>query len=300
VTGRQITALTTTSEDETVQVLSRRLFQSIDRSWVEEVVRAYQEIWNRTADAQPPVGQSDDRAANLRKGYPLHPELIDTLMQKSSTLENFQRVRGMLRLLAQTVGQLWREKPPGATAIHLHNVDPGNERVRLELSTKLGLQAFIPAIRADVSTTPEEGGRALAQRLDGSEFSGQEPYGSMVARTALFHSLAFNEPLKGLSRLELNYSLYTPAVDPAFVDKAVRLLQEQSEYLDDSGTSKLRFLTDANLNQMVRKRKRQFDLESVRVELNRRISTIFAKQRLEPVLFPAARPRSPTTPKGPT
>ena len=59
-------------------------------------------------------------------------------------------------------------------------------------------------------------------------------------------------------------------------------------YLDDSGTSKLRFLADANLNQMVRKRERQFDLESVRVELNRRIGTIFAKQRLEPVLFPSS------------
>ena len=224
VTGRQITALTPTSEDETVQVLTRRLFASIDRSRVEEVVHAYQEIWSRTGDALPPVGQSDDRAANLRKGYPLHPELIDTLMQKTSTLENFQRVRGVLRLLAQTVGQLWRDQPRGVTAIHLHHVDPGNERIRLELSTKLGLQAFIPSIRADVSTTPAEGGRALAQRLDAREFTGMEPYGSMAARTVLFHSLAFNEPLKGLSRLELNHSLYAPAVDPAFVDKAVRLL----------------------------------------------------------------------------
>jgi len=37
-----------------------------------------------------------------------------------------------------------------------------------------------------------------------------------IARTVLFHSLAFNEPLKGLSRLELNFSLYGPGVDPAF------------------------------------------------------------------------------------
>ena len=67
VTGRQITALTPTSEDETVQVLTRRLFESIDRSRVEEVVQSYQEIWSRTAEALPPVGQSDDRAVNLRK-----------------------------------------------------------------------------------------------------------------------------------------------------------------------------------------------------------------------------------------
>lgn len=298
VTGRQITALTPTSEDETVQVLCRRLFESIDRSRAEEVVRSYQEIWQRHGEALPPVGQNDDRAEELRRGYPLHPELIQTLMQKTATLENFQRVRGMLRLLAQTVGQLWREQPR-ASAIHLHHVDPGNERIRLEISTKLAQQAFIPAVRADVSSTAAEGSKALAQRLDASEFGGLEPYGSMVARTVLFHSLAFNEPLKGLSRLELNYSLYGPGVDPAFVDKAVRHLEEESEYLDDSGTSKLRFLTDANLNQMVRKREGQFDLETVRQELNARIGTIFAKQRFEPVRFPASPGDIPDDTDGP-
>ncbi len=111
------------------------------------------------------MGQNDDRAEELQRGYPLHPELIQTLMQKTATLENFQRVRGMLRLLAQTVGQLWREQPR-ASAIHLHHLDPSNERIRLEISTKLGQQALIPAVRADVSSTAAEGGKALAQRLD--------------------------------------------------------------------------------------------------------------------------------------
>jgi hypothetical protein len=59
VTGRQITALTPTSEDATVQVLIRRLFESIDRCRVEEAEHAYQEIWSRTTKALPPVGQSD-------------------------------------------------------------------------------------------------------------------------------------------------------------------------------------------------------------------------------------------------
>lgn len=301
VTGRQVTALTPTSEDETVQVLCRRLFASIDRSRVGEVVRAYQDLWSRHAETLPPVGQSDDRAEALGRGYPLHPELIDTLMQKTATLENFQRVRGMLRLLAQTVAQLWREQPGDATAIHLHHVDPGNERIRLEIATKLGLQAFVPAIRADVARTTNEDGKALAQQLDAGEFAGLAPYGSLTARTVLLHSLAFNEPLKGLSRLELNYSLYAPGLDPAFIDKAVRRLQEASEYLDDSTTSKLRVLTEANLNQMVRKREGQFDLEAVRQELNRHIAAIFAKARqcFEPVVFPASPAEIPDDTDGP-
>ncbi|MYF36261.1 MAG: hypothetical protein F4226_05585 [Synechococcus sp. SB0678_bin_12] len=99
----------------------------------------------------------------------------------------------------------------------------------------------------------------------------------------------------------MNYSLYAPGLDPAFIDKAVCLLQEASEYLDDSITSKLRFFTEANLNQMVRKREGQFDLETVRQELNRHIGVIFTKARqcFEPVVFPAS-PAVPTIRTAPT
>lgn len=299
VSGRQVTPLTPTSEDETVQVLCRRLFGSIDRDRAADVVQAYQELWHRYGEVLPPVGQVDDRAEKLQQGYPLHPELVDTLMQKTSTLENFQRVRGMLRLLAQTVGQLWRDRPQGATAIHLHHIDPGNQRIRLEIATKLGLQRFVPAILADVATDQAKAGRALAQRLDAEEFPGVSPYGSWTARTVLLHSLAFNEPLKGLGRLELNYSVLAPGVDPAFLDKAVRLLQEQSEYLDDSTTSKLRFQTDANLNQMVRRREGGLDLTTVRDELNQRIKSIFSRQKFDLVPFPSSPAEIPDDTDGP-
>ena len=152
-----------------------------------------------------------------------------------------------------------------------------------------------------MARTSAEDGKALAQQLDTGEFAGLAPYGSLTARTVLLHSLAFNEPLKGLGRLELNYSLYAPGLDPAFIDKAVRLLQEASEYLDDSITSKLRFLTEANLNQMVRKREGQFDLETVRQELNRHIGVIFTKARqcFEPVVFPASPAEIPDDTDGP-
>ena len=47
-----------------------------------------------------PYGQVlGDRVAELRNGYPFHPELMATLNDKLATLDNFQRVRGMLRLL---------------------------------------------------------------------------------------------------------------------------------------------------------------------------------------------------------
>jgi hypothetical protein len=298
LTGRQLPSFTPSGDDEIAAVLCRRLFAWIDRSWAEEVVRAYQQIWRRHGEALPQLAGSDDRAGELRRGYPFHPDLIQTLLEKTASLENFPRLRGMLRLLSPAVGQLWREQPR-AFAIHLHHLDPGHERIRSEIGIRSGQQAFLPAMQIDVSATAGEGSNALAQRLDADEFSGLEPYGSMVARTVLFHSLARPESLQGLHRWELHYSLYAPAIDPAFVDESVRLLQAESGYLDDSGTGKLRFLTTANLNQMVRLQEQQCDRLTLRQELNARIAVIFAKQRFALVPFPASPADIPDDTGGP-
>ena len=72
------------------------------------------------------------------EGYPLHPELIATLKEKTSTLGNFQRVRGMLRLLARTVNRLWQKRPAETYAIHLHHIDLSCSPIRQEVLTKLG------------------------------------------------------------------------------------------------------------------------------------------------------------------
>ena len=55
---------------------------------------------------------------------------LDTLTEKTFTLTNFQRIRGMLRLLGRTVRQLWKEKPEDALAIHLHHIDLGIEEIK--------------------------------------------------------------------------------------------------------------------------------------------------------------------------
>jgi hypothetical protein len=72
------------------------------------------------------------------------------------------------------------------------------------------------------------------------------------ARTALPHTLAFNEPLKGLSPEHLRYSVIGPQVDISFVEAARQRFVANSAYLDDRPGAPLRFLTEANLTQVIR------------------------------------------------
>ncbi|MBL8658839.1 MAG: ATP-binding protein [Rhodospirillales bacterium] len=111
VSARKATLLDPTTEDETSQVIRRRLFKSIDDARAAAIIAEYQSIWNANRDYLPPERTGEDRIERFRLGYPLHPELMATLTNKLSTLGNFQRVRGMLRLLARAVEHAWRTRP---------------------------------------------------------------------------------------------------------------------------------------------------------------------------------------------
>ena len=107
VSARKATLLNPTEEDETVQVLRRRLFETIDETRVETAVEAYRKLWAAHGESLAGDAVRPETVETFRSGYPLHPEVLETLTGKTATLGNFQRVRGMLRLLARTIAHLW-------------------------------------------------------------------------------------------------------------------------------------------------------------------------------------------------
>lgn len=282
VAARKATLLDPTSERETVQVLRRRLFARVDESAASEVVEAYRTLWAKHAADLPPQRVHEDRAAELLDGYPFHPALMSVLTDKLSTLSNFQRVRGMLRLVTQTVAQLWRERPADTYGVHLHHLDPGPGPTLNEIVTRLELKAYEPAIRNDVSSGART---SLAEQIDGEHYSGLLPVTSFVARTVLWHSFALNPALQGTNPEELRYSVLSPGLDVGFVNDARQRFVADSAYLDDRPSAPLRFLADVNLNLLIKRQESQIDREEARSELQDRIRTVFTGSTFELVPF---------------
>ena len=240
VSARKATLLNPTEDDETVQVLRRRLFTSIDDAKAAVVIDGYRAQWAANKDALPAFAGYPETVDAFRKCYPLHPEILETLTSKTATLQNFQRVRGMLRLLARTVSSVWQKKPADATAIHLHHIDLGYEPIRQEIITRLQQGAYAPAMSNDVAGTG--GKRSLAEDLDYQHYKGAPPYTEYVARTVFLHSLAYNDPLKGLNAEHLRYSMLCPALDMGFIEDARKRFLSESAYLDDRPGVPMRFL----------------------------------------------------------
>ena len=70
----------------------------------------------------------------MKGSYPIHPEVFDRLYQDWSTLERFQRTRGVLRLMAATIHELWDQGRP---------IAPDNAR----FDRNTGYDAGLPALR---------------------------------------------------------------------------------------------------------------------------------------------------------
>ncbi len=285
VSARKATLLNPTEEDETVKVLRRRLFESIDETKVPSIVDAYRQRWLAGQESLSEDAAHPRTAEIFRASYPLHPEVIETLTGKTATLNNFQRVRGMLRLLARTVAQLWKDRPDDTTAIHVHHIDPGLERIQSEIVTRLGQSAYLPAITNDVSAGSVQK-PALAESIDEQEHVGIAPYAAYVARTIFMHTLAFNDQLKGVSFEQLRYSILSPSLDSSFIEDARKKFGAQSAYLDDRPGAPLRFNVEANLQQMIRNEERLVEDEEVRSELNDRIRQIFDGPTFAAVHYP--------------
>lgn len=283
VAARKATVIDPTEDDETVKVVCRRLFTRVDAAKAKQVVAAYKALWDANRDALPTPPAQDRRVEEFEAGYPLHPELVKLLTQKTGTLGNFQRVRGMLRLLARTIARLWQTKPVDAYAIHTHHIDLGFEPIRLELVTRLKQDIYVPAIKAEIAGVDQSS--ALAEQLDAGAFKGLPTYGSYVARSVFMHTLAFNDTLRGLNAEELRYAILGPATDIAFIDDARKRFITDSAYLDDKPGAPLRFLAEANLTQIIRREETNVDREEARSRLNAYIRDLFAGPNLNLVPF---------------
>jgi hypothetical protein len=300
VSARKATLLDPTEEDETIHVLKRRLFERIDATNLQTVINAYQQVWHVNEAALPEHVNPVDAADALRESYPFHPEVLETLRSKTSTLVNFQRVRGMLRLLARVVADVWQHRPEGAHTINVHHISLSNQGIRQEIMTRLGQSDFAPAVTYDVEGTPGTN-KSIAITVDDHHYGGMIPYALYVARTVFVHTLAFNEQRKGIDRRQLRYSLMGPAVDTSFIDDAAQRFVQESGYLDDRQDARLRFLTDININQLIRREQREIDVDELRAELNDRIRTIFGgtSSSFELVPFPAGPSDVPDDPNAP-
>jgi predicted AAA+ superfamily ATPase len=140
-----------------------RLFQPITDPALfpgrDAVIKAYMELYRTQTGEFPPECREVDYERRLVSAYPIHPELFDRLYNDWSTLEAFQRTRGVLRLMASVIHSLW-ERQDRSLLIMPASIPIDDSAVQFELTRYLD-PTWVPVIEKDV-----DGPNSLQLRLD--------------------------------------------------------------------------------------------------------------------------------------
>lgn len=219
--------------DEGFEIVRRRLFEPIhpdavpDRdAAIEQFIRLYR---NNQTSFPPECNEPDYRERMLR-AYPIHPELFRRLYDDWSTLDRFQRTRGVLRLLAKVVHRLWVDDDKTLVILPA-SVPMDDGAVKSELTRYLHDQ-WEPIISQDIDG-PDSRPMALDKQISSL---GRYSAARRVARTLYIGTAPgsdSNQPGIGSERVLLGSS--QPGETLATFSDALRRLSDEGQNIHQDG-----------------------------------------------------------------
>lgn len=249
--------------EEAFEIVRRRLFEPVrDEKAREAVCRAFADAYIAEGVKLPADTQERRYYERLLHAYPIHPEVFDRLYEDWTTIDGFQRTRGVLKLMAKVIFRLWKDDNkdllimPGSLPLH-----DGSSRNELTYYLPAGWDAVI---ERDI-----DGDRAETTALENKEPRfGQVAAARRIARTVFLgsapSSVASKVAARGLDRAHIILGCLQPGQASSVYADALGRLADRLHYLNSSGdktqdATRFWFDTRANLRREMEDRKRRFD-----------------------------------------
>ena len=235
VIGRVESPWRPASAEESFEIVRRRLFQPIveQANFIhrDNVARAYCDLYRNNRQEFPPDCGETAYEERIKAAYPIHPEIFERLFSDWSTLQNFQRTRGVLRLMAAVIHSLW-DNGDRSPLIMPANILLDDLSVQSELNHYLP-DNWPPVIERDI-----DGPNSLPARIDG-EAPNLGRYGASrkVARTIFLGSAPVPAAAnQGLEDRRVRLGCVNPGEPVAVFGDATRRLATAATYLYQYGT----------------------------------------------------------------
>jgi predicted AAA+ superfamily ATPase len=240
--------------EEAFEIVRRRLFTKInDQQQAEAVCRAFADFYVSNAEEFPQDTQESRYFDRLTQAYPIHPEIFDRLYEDWSSLDNFQRTRGVLKFMAKVIYRLWKDGNndllimPGS--LPLYDADVRNEAIYYLP------QGWDPVVEGDI-----DGERAEATEIEAKDTR----FGSLQAcrrsaRTIFLGSApsSTNQTARGIDFKRVALGVAQPTQQLGIYSDALRRLSDRLHYLN-SVNDRYWFDTRPNLRREMEERKRRY------------------------------------------
>ncbi|MGA2585472.1 MAG: DUF499 domain-containing protein [Candidatus Aminicenantales bacterium] len=152
ILGRKMTDFDPVGK-QAARVIARRLFDKIDPAAAAQASAIYHQLYERVREAHPDLLPtavlSADYARRIQECYPFHPRLIDTAKERLGPLPEFQRSRGVLRLFARIIREIWNSQRE-VELVTAGEINWGSPDIRGDLLQRLRKDQFEAAVSADI------------------------------------------------------------------------------------------------------------------------------------------------------
>ena len=260
--------------EEAFEIVRRRLFASIgDTRAAQAVCRAYADFYVDNSADVPDETQESHYVERLSQAYPIHPEVFDRLYEDWSTLESFQRTRGVLKLMAKVIYRLWKDGNndlmimPGS--LPLYDADTRNEAIYYLP------QGWDPVLERDI-----DGERSETAKIESRDTRlGAVQACRRVARTVFLGSAPTtpNQMVRGIETERVVLGCIQPGQQTGVYKDALRRLTDRLQYLN-TANNRFWFDTRPNLRREMEERKRRFeDKEDVFPAIRERLQKSLSK-----------------------
>lgn len=277
--GRMESIWNPVTANEGFSVVSRRLFSThVDEAKRDVICRAYAQMYRDNPADFPVETREPDYYDRLVACYPIHPEVYDRLYEDWSSIDGFQRTRGVLRFMAAVIHELWCENdkaPMIMTGFLPFDVAP----VRDELLLHLG-DSWNAIVDSEIDGRSSEPFKADAANVRfGRAFACRR-----VARTVFLGSAPDKQgqSVRGIEKTKINLGVLQPGENPSLFSDALSSLAARASYfyMDSSGT-RFWYDTRPTLRKTVEGRAQGISEDEARHEVEQRIKRLRAVAPLE-------------------
>lgn len=217
-----------TSKQESFEIVRRRLFQNPDAQGhadIAAIAKKFVTLYRENHGQFPVEAEDPKYEARMVASYPIHPELFDRLYEDWSTLERFQRTRGVLSLMSAVVHELW-DTGDSSPMIMSGSIPLDEPRVNQVLTQYLD-DAWKPIIDADI-----DGESAVSNKIDNDRPNlGQRHITRRIARAIFMGSAPrLRSTRKGLEKQYLWLGVAMPGDAIGNFGSAIDLMSQRSTY----------------------------------------------------------------------
>jgi hypothetical protein len=275
--GRLESIETPVQGEEIYAVIRRRLFEveGMQKGPMRAVVHSYFQLYQQYHEDLPHKVRDASYRDKMELAYPFHPEIVDILYEKWSTYSTFQRTRGVLRMLANVVEDLYQREVP------LDLILPGDlnldrPAIRQEFLKHIGVQ-YEGVIASDIA-----GHEAKSRQMDDAN----KPWKHLAQRIAtsvFFHSFSAEDSSRGINLPYIKLAMLRSDAIPALTTDVLGKLANTLWFLNSKGDAYY-FSHIPNLNRMILDKKELF-AASYEDELKQVISMEIGN-KFRPYLWP--------------